>query len=422
MKSFPFLQYFLIGALFAVCLGFLSMQYVFAETITFSQEGQSISEEKLIYTESELFDLMTPASVKILQHVEGTVTIPSFVIDPENKTVVVDAVKEPTVLENISEDLLGTGFFVSPDGYIITSSYAVSLTASKLVIIDSFIQRAISEAVDGENVEEVIDELFTKEIVDFMLQEISFDLQMSIIVLGFEEDTEEEDEVFNIYDLGFVAEVLFVNDNFYKEGQDVALLKITGEDHPSASLSERENIDLGEKVYLFRSPTTAIIESVNSLVKEDIYNMSLTSGIVVRENTIASSSIYELDLAVSTDLGGSPVFDAAGDILGIALYDASSGFGDSVSMFILPTNSINTLLSLTSTTASASVFHTRIREGLLFAKELKCEETYSSFAVAFGSPSVFVDRSVFDKYIEGCNEMLAIDQKQNGGFSGILNT
>ncbi len=396
------------------------MYQVFAETITLSQEAQEDSKERSVYAESELFDLMSPSTVRILQHVEGTVTIPSFVIDPKKQTIAVDITKEPTVLENISENLLGSGFFVSSDGYIITNAHTVSLTARKLVIIDSFIQHAIFEATEGENVEEVIDELFTKEIVDFMLQETSFDLQTSIIVLCSEEDAEEKEAVFNIYDLGFVAEVLFVNDVFYKEGQDVALLKIIGEGYPSASLSKKESIGLGEKVYLFQAQ--AAVGSVHSLAREDIDDMSLISGVVVRENMIASSSVYELDLNVSIDLGGSPVFDVAGNILGVASYDASSGFKNLVSMFFITNDSISTVLSLASTTASESVFHARVKEGLLFEKELKCEEAQTSFAVALGSKNVFVDKSVFDGRIASCDEKLIAYQEQNENLSGILHT
>ena len=78
------------------------------------------------------------------------------------------------------------------------------------------------------------------------------------------------------------------------------------------------------------------------------------------------------------------------------------------------------LLDLSNITVSKSIFHTRVKEGLLFERELKCEKAQTSFAVALGLSNVFTDKNVFDGRILVCNERLNAQQEKVGSFFNVL--
>jgi S1-C subfamily serine protease len=424
MKERPVPYFFLVAIFFAtVGVFFVDTKAVCAETVTLSPEPGSLQGE-VSYSEEELSHILKHTTVRILQHVEGSVEIPSFIIDSEKKTVAIDPLKKPTVISGISENILGTGFFVSSDGYIATNAHFVSDAVSKTVIIDSFVKNAISEAVGKKKATATIDSLFTEEIVDFMLAKTKFNLTKTLIVLDPKTDpTTLTDETPSLYSLGFTAKEIATNDLFYKQGLDIALIKIEGEVFPASDLEGKEPI-VGEKVYTFKTPSMSVFGDIASLAGKKPYEVSLLSAVVVRQGIATSTSVYYSDLTASPELSGAMVFDASGSVIGITSYDAQE---DSSSVSILPGRAILEMLEKVSSTTSAiePSFTKHVEKGIALSKELLCEEARVEFALAAGVQSSFVDSTIFDGYVTSCNVALAAataEKANTGGFKDILDT
>ena len=151
---FSTVQRIVIRVFFIFAVSIFSVCLVQTATATID-DTVPLRQPATIYTEEQLQDLMGPSIVRIIQHIEGKAQIPSFIIDIENRTISLDN-GDPIVFDDIDENIIGTGFIVSPNGHILTNAHFVSDVTSKLAIITPYIQTAVQEAenVVSESIED----------------------------------------------------------------------------------------------------------------------------------------------------------------------------------------------------------------------------------------------------------------------------
>jgi S1-C subfamily serine protease len=391
----------------------MSVHSVFAETDSFSSR--------------EVADIVRPTMVRLLQNIEGSVTIPAFIIDSQNKSVAIDPAKAPTVIENISENILGTGFFVSTDGHILTTAHFASQRASELVVIDLFIKNSIAESVGDASAEQVIDQLFTEDVVEFMLEQTNFDLQTTTIVLNPKIPNTISEGIVPLTQLGLVADTVYASDRFYLGEPDVALLKIrTSEgEHPSVLFSDASDFELGKKVYVFDAPHELSAPTIYDLDVQELYTYALQEAIVVKEKTQNDVVVYDTNLTNYLSTQGSLVFDENARILGIASYDISfDPQGEQVLMStIIPFEEIMKSIDVYEFPREETAYSINVQKAIRAAGNGACKDAQAYFDIASASisQSVFANNTTFDSYIASCEKNMSGSNSREGTF-GFMST
>lgn len=431
---------------FSVFFGviFLSGLYgsaVFAQTNPIILgDASRTSTSSVVYSEQELSSLLKPSIVRIVQHIQGTATIPSFIIDKTGLITLDKNKKTATVpIDNIN--ILGSGFFVSDDGYILTNAHFVSETSSKLMVVSSFVKTSLEAGIvdqktgkvkyrTPEEVDTVMREMFTDQTVDFILKNTTFTIKREIVVIDPKNNQPVlKDTVFNLFKVGASAAVVYVNDNFYTQGDDIALLKISGNGFPSVDFSSKEMLAVSDTVFVFKLPIFGLAKSIDELSIGGVSVAEIASAIIVKSETAASSTsqVYKTDLLGGDDSSGGMAFDNAGTVVGLIAYDGKKYILDKDTQYqtIIPVNVLRDILKKNSIAEKESVFGSRARSGFIAAEKLLCENAAKHFSIATSLGSSFVPANYFDPYVTRCEDAsktasVASQKKWVGAFSFFL--
>ena len=111
-------------------------------------------------------------------------------------------------------------------------------------------------------------------------------------------------------------------------GRDVAILKMEGSNLPTVTLGDDSKLRTGDRVYAMGYPAVATLsETLN--VAQAIQEPTLTQGIIsARKEMSGGWSILQTDAAIHGGNSGGPLFNEAGEVIGIntfGMLDSSSG-------------------------------------------------------------------------------------------------
>ncbi len=220
---------------------------------------------------------------------------------------------------------MGSGFFVTPDGYIVTNGHVVNDFQSdlyeKLPLLKDFADQYVS-AYEKHMGREVSDE----EYKDFLQRVVKAYIDGDLVIQDYD-----------VKVLVGVGKVVTGEGNIRKwytarvidsspfEKEDIALIKIEIQHAPSLIVSGRD-ASIGERVWVMGYPGAVTFHDL--LSEETMMVPSITSGVVsgYREK-VSGVRVLQSDVAVTHGNSGGPMLDSEGKVIGVTSFGSSDPTG-----------------------------------------------------------------------------------------------
>lgn len=275
-----------------------------------------------------LADLVSPSVVKVYLGFCGQLTILGQIVDSE-----------------YCNGATGTGFIISPDGYIATNGHVVVYEAEDYVVdtllssqqafinVMSFFGFSESEAIAIANspssLSALIASIYDSEETDFTF---SNEERAIWVALGDEPvDFDTVDAYFGnnesstlkeaeLIDIDYSAKDFYVTaleEDGGFSASDVAILKVNLDRAPSLNVATTEPTQ-NEAITILGFPGDA----ENSLVEQDEVAISVTNGSISSIRTAAGSDskLYQSDADASQGNSGGPAINGNGEVIGLLTY------------------------------------------------------------------------------------------------------
>ena len=373
--------------------------------------------EEPVLSQKEVADLAKPSVVKIVQRVKGKATVPSIDVDFLTMSVSTRSDVSPDDLQ-IDEYLVGTGVIVTPDGYIMTNSHVVSYQTVKNLIVSDYVYSAIDEGYSklseedvnrlSENKNQEEFNKFSEKIADYILNESQFNVEKTVTVLN---PSSKKESIEDLAGEGFPAAVVSVNDNFFKDSRDAALIKIDQPDLPAAVLGDSSSVSTGKKVYILGYPSTAEVS------EKDLLEPTFSQGTIsaMKDSLNKDFKILQTDAKISKGSSGGPLLDEQGKVIGLVTFitsDLTKQDGDSFA-FAVPINVAKETLANNKTAEGLPVdyrpgnYAEHFLLGLELLKSRQCKKAITEFNLAKQSNAVFGASNYPDAYLYQCEKITA---------------
>ena len=371
-------------------------------------------------SQKEVADLAGPTVVKVVQHVKGQAVVPPINVDFKNFTVTTRSDVAPQTIP-IDEYLTGSGVIVSPDGYILTNSHIISYQTIKNLVVSDFIYDAIENGYAGLGEEEakalaesrspesVVS--FGEEIANYILAQSKFELQKNVVVLN---PISQKSSLEELVEDGFPAAVISVNDDFFRDSRDAALLKIDQLNLPAIELNLGGDVSTGKQVYIFGYPSTAEVS------EKDVLVPTFTQGTVsaTKDSPNKDFKILQTDAKISRGSSGGPLLDENGRAIGLVTFitsDLTQQDGDSFA-FAIPIETALAIVEKNKVTGElpksfeSGTCGIHFEKGIGYLHASRCKKTMAEFDLARQVNEKFPVAGFLGPYAKQCEEIIKAGQ------------
>lgn len=226
--------------------------------------------------------------------------------------------------KDVNTGAMGTGFIITPDGYILTNAHVVyaeddylkwELTQTALKeLLEKDVQDAVKEAgeMDVEIPADVMKAgtqnaaLYYQRFMQISKVSTEIFTEMGVAVPGMQ-----------AMQRGFASDLRKRGEPI--PGKDVAIIKIDKTNLPTVRLGDDAGVTTGDRIYVIGYPAVATFHEM--LAKESIIEPSLTSGLISARKTMqAGWSALQTDAAITHGNSGGPAFNEQGEVIGIATF------------------------------------------------------------------------------------------------------
>jgi len=289
---------------------------------------------KDIPTTEVVATLAKPAVVQINEIMDVSAQVPGLAF--ENGKVVEIGPPSKSLLVRESK---GSGFVVTPDGYIVTNAHVITPTQEEL--IDGFLKTTFDTRKVPEPLREPFAEYLKNKLVLTIQPRIVSVLQPISGPTGF-------------ILARIPAEVKKVGKA--TPGKDVAILKVSIKNMPTVSLTT-DSPPTGSNIIVIGFPGAAEMGAAPN-------EATVTSGIIsAYKMTEAGWKAIQIDADISPGSSGGPAFDKTGKVIGIATFgttSAAAGYN-----WLVPTDIVMEFLNELNVKPARGVLDQVYEQGLL---------------------------------------------------------
>ena len=271
----------------------------------------------------------------------------------------------------VSVSAIGSGFIVTPDGYLVTNAHVVQ--EDETFLYRYFATSSLREKADAE-ISELVAEMRrggyapSQNEVDALYNAYwgvlvkCFDL--SNIKAGFQCVLGNVTPGSDIAVKGISMDLRKIGEPY--PGKDIAILKIDGQTNlPTVTLGDDSNMKTGDKVYAMGYPGAATLHDSIDL-NQSMQEPTLTQGIIsARKQMDGGWGILQMDAAIHYGNSGGPLFNEAGEVIGINTFgsvDDSSGTLVSGMNFAIPVTIAKQFLNEINVNPTESTFTTNFKK------------------------------------------------------------
>lgn len=276
------------------------------------------------------------------------------------------------IKKDVETGAIGTGFIITPDGYIVTNAHVVfaeedylkyQLTQTALkAIIEKDIEDVTKEA--GEMDFEISDEAmaagvkgasaYYTEYMQLDKIETRIFTEMGVAVPGLQ-----------AIQRGFGSDVRKRGEPI--PGKDIAVLKIDKNNLPTVPIGDDSVLTTGDKVFVMGYPGAATFNEL--LSEESTIEPTMTSGLISAKKTMQGGwDVFQTDAAMTHGNSGGPVFNDKGEVIGIATFgsiDYQTGAEVAGMNFMIPISIAKQFLHELNVTPTESGLSKTYSEGLV---------------------------------------------------------
>lgn len=302
-----------------------------------------------------------------------------------------------TVSEDLNTTMIGSGFIITPDGYVITNCHVVDENDQETKM--GFAKQAFMEILKNDIgvFEKSMNRDMTAEEAKALTDAYSWYYSQTMtvgniskeftVVIGITGDNGK------IIPLVIPAKVAIQGNPI--PGKDVAILKLQEKHiYPTIRIGDDKDMRVGDQVFVLGYPGVATFHPL--LSEETISEATLTRGIIsAKKNMKDGWEVLQTDAAVTHGNSGGPVMNEEGEVIGLATFGSSDeqrGVEIQGLNFIVPS--------------------TIVQE---FIKKADIKPDMSDISLAFESAMDLFDKSRFKKALVKFKEV----KDMNGSFPFI---
>ncbi|OGI26230.1 MAG: hypothetical protein A3J76_01455 [Candidatus Moranbacteria bacterium RBG_13_45_13] len=337
----------------------------------------------------------------------------------------------------------GSGFFVNPDGYLVTNGhvanpddqliayYAVSQMAPTIFkdavtivaaaslgytpsqdLVESAYQQTLQTTYQGDP-QKLADDLFE----GYRQGELKIDnvKKSNYIQLGYAFGSQKKVE-----QIGKPARLI---DSPYKgdsNSNDLALLKIEGSNFPVVQLGDAQGIQIGKEVYAIGYP--GIVQELMGLLTDEGSQLepSMTKGVISAKKKLTDGTeAFQTDAAITHGNSGGPAVDMSGKVVGVTTWGLGDSPGGEGFNFLISVDEVKRLLSRNNVNMTTQSFSTDAwAKGLELFAQKKYSDALKEFEKA---KNLYPDNLDIQSYITKSQEAVARgEDKSSSGWGWLI--
>jgi serine protease Do len=227
-----------------------------------------------------------------------------------------------TVSKELNITMVGSGFIITPDGYVITNAHVVDENDEETK--KNFAQQAFQEILDDDakEMESTMGRKLTEDEAKALTDANSwyFSQTMEVgdigkefsIVMGV---SGEKGKI-----VPKVIPAKLITQGKPIPGKDVAILKLTQKHtYPTIRIGNDKELRVGDQVFVLGYPAVATFHPLIS--EESISEASLTRGLVsAKKNMKDGWEVLQTDASITHGNSGGPVMNEQGEVIGLATF------------------------------------------------------------------------------------------------------
>ncbi|WP_136688999.1 S1C family serine protease [Halorhabdus amylolytica] len=312
----------------------------------------------------------------------------------------------------------GSGFFVTPDGYLLTNAHVVLAdTDPRQLLFQRLARRtatslqeslrenlAGAELTDAERAE-IEQVLFDKLLAYFGEYTRISNTETAFNVLNGRATPDDDIKVASWEATVEAAGTVVTEVGGQRTwGRDIAVMKVDRENLPSVTLGSSSDLTTGNDLYVIGYPDIGIHDLFED--RDRALEPTLTTGVVSARRTLNSGiETIQTDAAINSGNSGGPMYDDSGEVVGIATFGPSDAGIEDV-QFGLPVEVGKTMLDDLGIENRSGEMDTAFDEGIAAYWRGDCEMAVERMDRVL---ELYPEHPYASQYIEDC---------ESGGASG----